>query len=76
MYSVNSCTCAPLAKLLVCSAVTCSTLTEDNVSFSQGMRKPVALLCRRVCYHTCTLFWYRHTTYYTILLNPEQQGFP
>ena len=51
------------------------------------MRKPVALLCRQVQYHTRTLFWYRHTTWLQsrklqnnvvfavllyYLLNPEQ----
>ena len=47
---------------------TTSCNTQAHFDDCQGkemalvMRKPVALLCRRVRYYTCTLFWNRHTT--------------
>ena len=38
----------------------------------KGLRKPVALLCRRVRYSLHTLFWYRHTHMTTFKESAEQ----
>ena len=37
------------------------------------MRKPVALICRRVPYYTLTLFWYRHIRFATVPFKPASE---
>ena len=65
-YNKNKTKCL---EIIVCNLINLLyKLTEEN-RFSEGkwrwfgMRKPVALLCRRVRYYTRILFWYRHTTW-------------